>query len=144
MSRYQDAGEQEAVESHYRGVETGDLAAMLAPLGPGIVWVETTGSPLAGTYVGPQAVVDHVFSAWHELWDGFALAVDEIVAVEGRVVALGTCSGTNHRTGRAFEARVAHVWHFENGRAVRFEQIADTAELTTAGGFADSQDVCPR
>ncbi len=152
--------EQEAVEAHYAGFETGDWDAVLALLDPAIVWVEAAGSPIAGTYVGPQAVVDHVFTALREEWDGFALAVDEIVAAAGTVVALGTYSGTDHRTGRAFEARVAHVWHFENGRAVRFEQIADTAVLDAAarepaaggvdsagcapGAFAESQDVCPR
>lgn len=120
------------IEAHYAANEAGDLDGMLAPLADDIIWVEAAGSPLAGTYVGSGAVVRNVFAAIGRDWDGFSVAIDELVESGDTVVALGTYSGTFKGTGKAFQARVAHIWRVRDGKAVRFEQITDTAELLAA------------
>lgn len=120
------------VEAHYAASEAGDLAGMLAPLADDIVWTEATGSPLAGTYLGAESVARNVFGAIARDWDGFAVAVDELLDDGDTVMALGTYSGTYRATGKAFQARVVHIWRVRNGKAVRFEQVADTAQFLPA------------
>lgn len=120
------------ITAHYNGFVAGDFDAVLAPLADGIVWTEAEGFPLAGTYTGKQAVVDNVFSALQRDWDGYALDVDEVLECGDTVVGVGTYSGTYRATGRPFSARVVHLWRLEDGRAIRFEQITDTAMVNDA------------
>ena len=37
--------------------------------------------------------------------------------------------GTYKETGRRFSTPFVHVWHFENGKVVRFHQHTDTAVI---------------
>jgi uncharacterized protein len=62
----------------------------------------------------------------------FEAVPDRIGADGGTVVATGTYSGTFEETGRSFTARFAHVWELEDGKVVRFEQVADTAKVQEA------------
>ena len=43
-------------------------------------WTEADGFPLAGTYTGPQAVVENVFMRLGEFSDNWAVVVDRLVA----------------------------------------------------------------
>ncbi|GAA1917687.1 nuclear transport factor 2 family protein [Microbacterium aoyamense] len=119
------------VRSHYAASDRGDLEGMLAPLAENVRWTEAAGFPYAGTYVGPQAVAENVFARIQQDWDGFTLTIDEVVDGGDVVVGLGTYAGTNRTTGRAFTARVAHVWRLADGRVMEFEQVTDT-ELVNA------------
>ena len=65
-------------------------------------------------------------------WDGWAVAIDELVVDGETVVGLGTYTGTNKATGRSVSTRVAHIWRVQDGKAVKFEQITDTAEVLDA------------
>ncbi|BDV32265.1 nuclear transport factor 2 family protein [Microbacterium terricola] len=122
----------EIIEAHYAGFVEGDFAAVMAPFADDIVWTEADGFPLAGTYVGPQAVAENVFAALQRDWDGYALVVDEVLQDGDTVVAVGTYSGTYKATGRDFSARVVHVWRLRDGMAVKFEQVTDTAMVNAA------------
>lgn len=120
------------IAEHYAASDVGDLAGMLAPLAAGVRWTEAAGFPYAGTYVGPQAVAEHVFERIQAEWDDYTLAIDEIVDGGDTVVGIGTYSGTNRATGRFFAARVAHVWRLEGGEVVAFEQFTDTELVNRA------------
>ncbi|MCS5498346.1 nuclear transport factor 2 family protein [Cnuibacter physcomitrellae] len=122
----------EVIERHYAASDRGDLDGMLSVLADDIVWTEAAGFPLAGTYVGPQSVAQNVFAALQRDWEGFALAVDEIVDCGDTVIGIGTYTGTDRGTGKPFQARVVHIWRVEDGKAVRFEQVADTAQIVAA------------
>jgi len=124
----------ETIEAHYAANEVGDLEGMLAPFADDIVWTEAVGFPLAGTYIGPSAVAENVFAALQRDWEGYAVAIDELIVDGPTVVALGTYSGTYRATGKSFTARVAHIWEVRDGKAVSFEQITDTAEVAAAMG----------
>ena len=50
---------------------------------------EADGFPLAGTFVGPQAVVENVFMRLGEIGNEFAAIPDQLVADGDTVVALG-------------------------------------------------------
>ncbi len=53
----------EIVAAMYASFSTGDVPAALGVMADGIEWTEADGYPLAGTFVGPQAVLENVFIA---------------------------------------------------------------------------------
>ncbi|WP_353115692.1 nuclear transport factor 2 family protein [Microbacterium sp.] len=120
------------IRAHYDASDRGDLDGMVAPFAPEVRWTEAAGFPYAGTYVGPDAVAAGVFGRIHEEWDGYTVAIDELVDGGDVVVGVGTYSGTYKQTGRFFAARVAHVWRLEGGQVVAFEQITDTEMVNRA------------
>lgn len=122
----------EIIEAHYNGFMDGDFDAVMAPLADDIAWTEAAGFPLAGTYIGRQAVADDVFAILQRDWEGYSLDVDEVLQDGDTVIGVGTYSGTYKATGRPFSARVVHLWRFKDGKAIRFEQITDTAMVNAA------------
>lgn len=122
----------EIIRAHYAASDAGDLAGMLTPLADSVRWTEAAGFPYAGTYVGPQAVAEHVFERIQAEWDDYTLTIDEVVDGGDTVVGIGTYSGTYRETGRFFAARVAHVWRLEAGRVTGFEQFTDTELVNRA------------
>ncbi|MDO9398856.1 MAG: nuclear transport factor 2 family protein [Herbiconiux sp.] len=122
----------EVIEAHYAAGDRGDLPGMLADFDPDIVWTEAAGFPIGGTYIGVDSVRDNVFIGLAKDWDGWGVAIDELIVDGETVVGLGTYTGVNKATGKAVSTRVSHVWRVREGRAVRFEQITDTAEVLDA------------
>ena len=122
------------IRAHYAASDRGDLAGMVADFAVDVEWTEAAGFPLAGTYIGPQAVIDNVFTKLGEDWDDYTVAIDEVVDGGDTVLGIGTYSGTHRETGRFFAARGAHVWRLDRGRVVAFEQFTDTLLVARALG----------
>jgi hypothetical protein len=116
----------------YEAFAAGDIPKVLAPLAPDAEWILAAGGPYAGTFRGPQAVAEGVFARIGADWPGFVVEPEEFIGAGDAVAVLATYRGTYRPTGRSMQARVVHVWHFRAGRAVRFEQVADTAMLNSA------------
>jgi ketosteroid isomerase-like protein len=116
----------EIVRALYDALATGDVAACAAALDPRLEWIEAAGFPLAGTYRGPQAVLDGVLARLAAEWIDFRTVPDEFVDGGDTVVALGLYSGTYRATGRRFEAPFAHVWRLAGGKVTRYVQYTDT------------------
>lgn len=57
----------EIIEQAYASFGAGDIPAALAAFADDIQWVEPDGLPYAGTYVGPQAVLEGVFMRLGEI-----------------------------------------------------------------------------
>jgi uncharacterized protein len=123
---------EEVIRAHYAASDAGDLSGMLAPFAPDVQWTEAAGFPLAGTYIGPQAIADGVFIRLQQEWDGFSAIVDEVLDAGATIVGLGTYSGTNRVTGKSFAARFTHIWRLQDGKVVRFEQVVDSALVVAA------------
>jgi ketosteroid isomerase-like protein len=126
MTIREQTGTRTVLEDLYGAFARGDVPAVLAAFDPEIVWTEAAGGPFAGTYAGPNAVLENVFGPLGAEWDGVAVEPEEYVCSGDRAVILGTYRGRNRATGRALEARFAHAWQLRNGRAACFEQITDT------------------
>ncbi|MDL9980221.1 nuclear transport factor 2 family protein [Microbacterium candidum] len=120
------------IRAHYAASDRGDLAGMVADFADDVSWTEAAGFPLAGTYTGPQGVIDNVFRKLGEDWDGYTVAIDDVVDGGDTVVGIGTYSGTHRATGRFFAARVAHVWRLAGAKVVAFEQFTDTLLVARA------------
>jgi len=116
----------EIVRAHYAASAKGDIQAMMTHVSPQVRWTEMAGFPCAGTWVGPQAVIDNVFAALGRDWDGYHFELDQVIDGGKHIVGTGTYSGTYRATGKTMQARVAHVWTVQGGEVVAFEQFTDT------------------
>lgn len=122
------------IRAHYAASDRGDLAGMVADFADDVAWTEAAGFPLAGTYIGPQAVIDNVFTKLGEDWEGYTVTIDEVIDGGDTVVGLGAYSGTHRASGKPFVARVAHVWRLAGGKVAAFEQFTDTLLVARASG----------
>lgn len=116
----------DAIKKHYAGSASGDIGAMMAPLTSRTEWVEMAGFPYAGTYVGPDAVIEGVFARIGRDWADFRFNLERLIDGGDVVAGIGTYSGTNRKTGRSLAARVVHTWTMREGKVIRFEQFTDT------------------
>ena len=116
----------ETAKTLYAAFAKGDVPTVLGGLAPNVCWTEAEGGPYGGTYVGPQAVLEGVFMKLGGEWDGFSAIPHEFFCDGNTVVSLGEYSATFKATGKSFKAPFAHVWRFEHGKVVAFQQHTDT------------------
>lgn len=122
----------EIVRAHYDANQRRDLPGMLADLAPDCRWTEMDGFPCAGTYVGPDAIRQNVFEFLGREFEGYAFTLDRLLDAGDEAVGIGTYTGVHRGTGKAFQARVAHVWGASADKIRRFEQFADTRRVAEA------------
>jgi ketosteroid isomerase-like protein len=122
----------EIVRGIYESFARGDVPGVLGTFDPNIEWTEAEGFPYAGTYRGPDAIVQNVFMKLGTDWDGFTVKPEQLVEEGDTVISIGTYSGTFRATGKPMEARFAHVWLVKDGKALHFEQIVDSHPVQQA------------
>jgi uncharacterized protein len=120
------------MESFYAAMASGNVQGALELIDDDAVWVESAGFIYAGTFHGPDGVLEGVFARLGSEWDGFAAIPDYVVGEGDRAVAVGTYSGTYKATGKAFSARYAHSITARDGKIVSFEQVVDSAQVNLA------------
>ena len=123
------ATNKEIVEGVYASFAQGDVPAVLGAMADDIQWVEADGFPLAGTHVGPQAVLEGVFMRLGEIGDEFAAVPDQFVAEGDTVVALGNYSWKQKGSGDPAVVKMAHVWTVTDGKLATFQQHVDTVRV---------------
>ena len=117
----------EIIKSTYDGKTAEEKRKKLAQyVAKNIRWTEAKGFPYAGTYIGLESVIEHVFKRLGKEWIDFKFTPEDYIANENKVVAFGTYSGTYKQTDKYFEARVAHFWKLMNGKITTFEQFVDS------------------
>tara|TARA_R110002096_G_scaffold29497_12_gene88781 strand:- start:20814 stop:21200 length:387 start_codon:yes stop_codon:yes gene_type:complete len=119
----------EIVQALYQDFANGDVPAVVAKFDDNISWTEADGFPLAGTYTGPQAIVENVFMRLSEIGDDWGVVVDRIVADGDTVIADGKYTWNHKESGDPCEVRMAHVWTLADGKATAFLQHVDTARV---------------
>jgi len=122
----------ELVARAYKLFGEGDVPAVLEMFDPEIVWDECHGFPNIegdGIFLGPESVVKEVFAPMPELYDGFSISVDELLGAGDKVVMVGHYDGIWKETGKPFHANATHVWTVKDGKAIKFFQAVDTAEI---------------
>lgn len=97
-----------------------------------ISWTEAKGFPYAGTYIGLDNITKNVFNRLGSEWIDYKFTPEDYVAGDDKVVAYGTYTGTYKVTGKAFIARVAHVWKLKDGKILSFEQFVDSKMVNEA------------
>jgi ketosteroid isomerase-like protein len=98
---------------------------------PDIEWNEAENFIYAdgNPYIGPTEIVDGVFARLAGEWDGWALHTEHFLDAGPSVVVLGRYTATLKKTGARLDAQFAHVWWLRGGKAVRFQQYTDTAQV---------------
>mgnify|MGYP001267180046 CR=1 FL=1 len=69
----------ELINGVYDAFAAGDIPAVLGAFDESISWTEAAGFMYAGTYEGPQAVLESVFMRLGTEWEGFAAVPEKIV-----------------------------------------------------------------
>jgi ketosteroid isomerase-like protein len=123
------ATNQELIENVYRCFAVGDVPAVLGAMADDIQWTEADGFPLAGTYVGPQSVLEGVFMRLGEIGDHYSVVPEQYVADGDTVVTLGTYTWKHKETGEPASVKMAHVWAIRDGKIAAFQQHVDTARV---------------
>src|SRR3984957_5547255 len=127
--RARDGHQQGNRRKRLRSFATGDVPAALGAMADDIQWTEADGFPLAGTYVGPQAVLEGVFMRLGEIGDDFAVVPEQFVADGETVVALGSYGWKHTSSGEPAVVKMVHVWTMNDGKAVAFQQHVDTLKV---------------
>ncbi|MES2618945.1 MAG: nuclear transport factor 2 family protein [Bacteroidota bacterium] len=123
----------EIIKSTYGGKTSEENGRNLAKyVANDIHWTEAKGFPYAGTYIGLENVTKNVFNRLGSEWIDYKFTPEDYVASDDKVVAYGTYSGAYKLTGKAFTARVAHVWKLKDGRIISFEQFVDSRTVDEA------------
>lgn len=121
----------EIVKSTYEGKTSEENGRALAThVAENVQWTEAKGFPYAGTYTGLEEITKNVFSRLGSEWIDYKFTPEDYVASDNKVVAFGTYTGINKITNKAFAARVAHIWHLEHGKIIKFEQFVDSKTVT--------------
>ena len=123
------ATNKEIVDGVYASFATGDVPSVLGAMAENITWAEADGFPLAGTYVGPQAVLEGVFMRLGEIGDEFAAVPEQLVAEGDTVVALGNYSWKHKNSGAPATVKMVHVWTVADGKLATFQQHVDTVRV---------------
>jgi ketosteroid isomerase-like protein len=127
-----------AIKAIYDAFGSGDIPTAIAGMSPDLEWNEADDFPYAdrNPYVGPQAILEGVFGRIGAEWDGFAAHVGELLDAGDTVVALGRYSGAYKATGKPQDTQFVHVWRLKDGKAVRFQQYANTLHVAKVIGEA--------
>ena len=123
----------------YAAFASGDIPKVLDSFHDEIEWTQPAGHIYAGTFNGPDAVVENVFMPLGSDWDSFLVEPDTFICEGDQVAARGWLSGRYKATGIAFRARFVHWWSMTDGRATRFEAIEDTVKMAEAVSLPASQ-----
>lgn len=106
-----------------------DLEALRGIFHPEIRWEQMDGFPGGGTYIGPDAIFDNVFSSFKTDWTGWKANVTELVDAGDDVFAIGHYLGTYNSTGLSMRSDFAHRYSIQTGVVVAFKQYADTLPI---------------
>jgi ketosteroid isomerase-like protein len=126
----------ELLRNVYAAFAAGDVPTVLAALAPDVRWVEPAGFPYAGTYTGPQAVLENVFMRIGAEWSSYTCQPHEYHECADTVFVLGDYAGTFRATGRSFASPFVHVWRFDGEHVRDFATHLDTAMVQRAVGGA--------
>lgn len=126
------------VRAIYAAFAVGDVPGVVSRMAPDMVWNEAENFPYAdgNPYVGPDAILGGVFARLGGEWDGFAARPEEFLDAGDAVIVLGRYGGTHRASGRTLDAQFAHVWRVAGGKAVSFQQYADTLQAARVTGAA--------
>jgi len=122
----------EIIQAHYAASDRKDIAGMMTHISPEVRWTEMAGFPCAGTWVGPEQVIDNVFAVLGSAWEDYRFTLERLIDGGDRIVGVGDYRGTYRATGKPLHARVVHVWRLQDQQVVAFEQFTDTLLVAQA------------
>ncbi len=137
----------EIVEQLYAYFAEGNVEAVLAGMTEDVVWNEAESFLYAGgnPYIGPQAVLDGVFSPILADFDNFRLEGISLSSVDDDgVLGMGRYKGTFKANGMDLDAQFAHVFRLKEGKVASFQQFTDTKkayDISTAEAVEEVETI---
>jgi ketosteroid isomerase-like protein len=123
------------IKGAYNAFATGDIPAFLGVMDPKIEWNEAENFPYAdgNPYIGADAIVQRVFARIGADWEYFTLS-DHVyhVTLDALVIVTGRYNAKHRVTGKVIRAQFTHMWTLKNGKITRYQQYADTLQVTHA------------
>ena len=123
----------ETLKRGYAALNRGDVSVVLQLLDPDIRWHEPAPSPEAGAHRGRDGF-ERFLRSWLDSFEDFRVEPERIVERGDELVVIVRQSGTGRSSGLRVDARLAHVWTVAEGRAVRWEAVADPEVALPDGG----------
>ena len=123
------------IKGVYNAFATGDFPAFLNAMDPQIEWNEAENFPYAdgNPYIGPDAVVQGVMGRIGADWEYWTIT-DQVyhVTLEAMIIVTARYNGKHKITGKVIRAQVIHMWTLNDGKITKFQQYADTLQVTQA------------
>ncbi|CAD0313659.1 nuclear transport factor 2 family protein [Xanthomonas hortorum] len=122
----------EIIRNTYENAPKENARHLRAALAADAHWTEAAGFPYAGTYVGADAIFANVFERLASEWEGYQAKVHTYLADGEWVAAFGVYCGRYRKTGNTMQAAFAHLYHLQDSKIVRMEQVVDSAMVVRA------------
>ncbi|MEI2580513.1 nuclear transport factor 2 family protein [Scytonema sp. PRP1] len=122
----------EVIQELYRAFREKDYDAFLRISTEDLEWVQNEGFPGGATHKGASEVVERVFKANNNNWEGFAYEIKEILDAGTTVIVIGMYSGRHHVSSKFMRAAAAHLYDLRDGKICRFRMFADTKTIWDA------------
>ncbi len=122
----------EVIQGIYNGGPQEIAANLQAALAPRFEWTEAAGFPYAGTYHSMEEVGKNVFARLATEWEGYRAPVDHFYDAGDTIIVTGRYLGKYRASGGNMDAVFAHIWHFKDGKIVKYTQNVDTKKVWDA------------
>jgi uncharacterized protein len=119
----------EVIQELYRAFREKDYDALLRISTDDLEWIQNKGFPGGATYKGVSEVIEAVFKANHNNWEGFAYNIEQFLTASDSVIVIGSYTGINRISGKSLSAAAAHIYDFRDGKVWRFRMFADTKTI---------------
>lgn len=124
----------DSIRGIYEAFGKGDVPTVLGAMDDKINWyeAENAGWSDGNPFVGPNAILEGIFMPKGSAIDGFCVTPTNIIDGGDTVAVEGRYTGRVKTTGKPLDAQFVHVWHFENGKAIRHQQYTDSKQWLEA------------
>ena len=122
----------EVIQEHDRAFREKDYDAFLRISTEDLEWVQNEGFPGGATHKGASEVVERVFKANNNNWEGFAYEIKEFLDAGRSVIVIGMYTGRHRVSSKSMGAAAAHVYDLRDGKVCRFRMFADTKKIWDA------------
>lgn len=125
------------VKGVYEALAKEDISTVLGALDEQVEWHLPEHHPLwpGKAFVGPQAVLEGLFTQLPQIYDGFRIDIQRIVGLDDTVLVESRYRGKGKVTGQDLDAQAAHVWDFRDGKCVRWQSYVDTWQIAQVVNF---------
>ncbi|HEX8565980.1 MAG TPA: nuclear transport factor 2 family protein [Pyrinomonadaceae bacterium] len=107
-----------------------DINEIVAAFAPAFEIRQTESLPWGGHYRG-LAGAQQFFTKLRGNVDS-AVEIEEIFAVENKVVVKGRTRGTVLQNDKKFDVSIVHIWTLRKGKLAKFEPFIDTPAMLAA------------
>ena len=119
----------EVIQELYRAFREKDYDAFLRISTDDLEWIQNEGFPGGATYKGASEVIEAVFKANYNNWEGFAYDIEQFLNASNSVIVIGSYTGINRISGKSMSAAAAHIYDLRDGKVCRFRMFADTKTI---------------